>query len=110
MELTNFLSSLDTPVRMASIGIALLAAIAWLTWAPRIRKTALQLSELRRHFEKREEQGREAISEAVQKTRDINIRALLAEVQSGLFVLPGDFGNKTYSLRSYQDIWTPKAL
>jgi methyl-accepting chemotaxis protein len=110
MELTSFFSSLDPTVKAASVGIAVLAAAAWFTWNPKVRATSAELKKLRKHFDERESLGRDAINEAVQKTKDVNIRALLAEVQSGLFELPGDLGVKTYSLRFYQDVWTPRAL
>ena len=106
MDLSSFLSSLDITVKAASAGIAVIAAGAWLTWAPRIRETTQSLEAVRRYLVRREPPGRDAISEAVQKTKDINIRALLAEVQSGLVDLPGDLGTKTFSLRPFQDIWT----
>ena len=110
MELSSFLSSLDFTVKAASVGIAVIAAGAWFTWTPRIKATARALEAVRQHLVRREPPGREAIKEAALKTKDANIRALLGEVQSGLVELPGDLGSKTYSLRFYQDIWTPRAL
>jgi uncharacterized protein YukE len=110
VELSSFLSSLDFTVKAASVGIAVIAAGAWFTWTPRIKATARALETVRQHLVRREPPGRDAISEAVQKTKDLNIRALLAEVQSGLVELPADLGTKTYSLRPFQDIWTPRAL
>jgi methyl-accepting chemotaxis protein len=110
VELTSFLSSLDPAVKAASIGIVVLTAGAWFTWNPKVNATSGELKMLRKHFDECESPGRDAIGEAVQKTKDVNVRALLAEVQSGLFELPGDLGVKTYSLRFYQDVWTPRAL
>lgn len=110
MELATFFSSLDETVKAASIGIAALAATAWLVWDPKVRATTRELRRLRKHFDDSAAEGRMAIRDAVNKTKDVNTRAVLAEVQSGLFELPGDLGVKTYSLRLYQDIWTPRAL
>ncbi len=110
MDLSNFFSSLDITVKATSLGIVVLAAIAWFWWNPKIRRTAIELDVLRRHFQEFQPIGLDAIKQAVQHTNNINIRAILAETQSGLFELPGDLGAKTYSLRFYRDIWTPKSL
>jgi hypothetical protein len=110
VELASFFSSVDGTVAVASIGIATLAAAAWLVWDPKIRATTRDLRRIRKHFEESAPDGRAAIKDAATKTKDVNIKSVLAEVQSGLFELPGDLGVKTYSLRFYQDIWTPRAL
>jgi hypothetical protein len=110
MDLTSFISSLDETVKGASLGIVLLAGVAWMATNPKIGAAKQQLSQLRRHFDGYENPGRQAIADAVQKTNNVNIRAVLAEVQSGIFELPGDLGTKSYSLRPFQELWTPRAL
>lgn len=83
---------------------------AWLVWNPRLYLTVIELGKLRSHFNGFEPPGREAIEKAKSATNDQNVLAILREIESGLFSLPGDTGSKTYSLRFYQDIWTPRAL
>ena len=95
---------------VASVGIAFVAAVCWFTWNPRINQTRREISDLKNFFDQQKTVGRQTITEAISKTRNENIKAALQEVQSGLFDLPGDFGVKTYSLRFYQDIITPRAL
>jgi hypothetical protein len=110
VDFDNFISALPITVRVASIGIIVIAAVFWFLWNPKISETIEDLAALRKYFEKNEVTGRWVINDAVDQTKNINIRAILLEIKSGLFELPGDLGVKTYSLRFYQDIWTPRAL
>jgi hypothetical protein len=97
-------------VLFASAGIILVAIIFWFRWNPSVVETTRDLAALRRFFDQAEPTGKFAIQEANRKTSNPNVKAILAEVESGLFELPGDLGVKTYSLRFYQEIWTPRAL
>jgi hypothetical protein len=110
VDFSNFLTSLTPSVIAASVSIALIATIYWLVWNPRIKKTTRELSSLKAYFDQQKTVGRQTIADAISRTRNENIKAVLQEIQSGLFDLPGDFGVKTYSLRFYQDIMTPRAL
>lgn len=110
MNLSNFLTSLTPEVEVASLGIVVVAAGFWFFWTPRLQATLRELRTLQRYFLKSDSVGREAISQASDQTTSPNIRAILREIQSGLFDLPTDFGRKTYSLRFFQDLWTPRAL
>jgi hypothetical protein len=110
MQLSSFLATLDDTVKAASLGIGVVAAIAWFFWNPKINAVSNELKLLAKHFKEIDPSGRKAIDDAIIKTKDHNIRALFAEMQSGLFDLPNDLGLKTYSLRFYHDIWTPRAL
>jgi methyl-accepting chemotaxis protein len=97
-------------VLLASAGIILVAIVFWFRWNPSIVETTRDLAALRRFFDQAEPTGKFAIQEANRKTSNPNVKAILAEVESGLFELPGDLGIKTYSLRFYQEIWTPRSL
>ena len=110
MDLGNFFSSLPLQVIVASVAIAVIAAIFWFLWNPKINQTIDDLAKLRQYFDKNEVTDRSVIADALEQTKNKNIRAILLEIKSGLFELPGDLGIKTYSLRFYQDIWTPRAL
>lgn len=110
MDLGNFFSSLPLQVIVASVAIAVIAAIFWFLWNPKINQTIDDLAKLRQYFDKNEVTDRSVIADALEQTKNKNIRAILLEIKSGLFELPGDLGVKTYSLRFYQDIWTPRAL
>lgn len=110
MDIFNFFDSLTGPVITVSIAIVLGAALFWLRWNPRIQAVAVELRNLQKELDSSESKGRQAITNAIERTNDTNVRNALREIQSGLFELPGDLGVKTYSLRFYQEILTPRAL
>ncbi len=110
LDAGNFFNSLTPQVKIVSLGIVIIAIGAWFSWNPKLKSTLNELRRLRTRFEKFEPRGPKAISDAFQNTQDSNVRAILKEIQVGLFDLPGDLGVKTYSLRFYQEIWTPRAL
>ena len=110
MALTNLLGSLGTDVIIVTGGIFIFSLLAWIYTDPSLSSTILELRKLRSHFNGSEPSGKSSLQVAAALTEDANILAILRETESGLFSLPGDMGLKTYSLRFYQDIWTPKAL
>lgn len=110
MQLTNFIDTLDPLVVIASVGIFVLSVAAWSASNPQLQSIVRELRKLEAHFNDSPERGRTAIKAASNITKDKNVLAILREIESGLFDLPGDLGAKTYSLRFYQDIWTPRAL
>ena len=110
MAFTNFLSSLGTDVVLVTGGIFVFSILAWSLTNPSLSHTISELRKLRSHFNGFEPPGRASLPQAATVTKDENILAILRETESGLFSLPGDMGQKTYSLRFYQDIWTPRAL
>lgn len=110
MDIVNFFDSLTGPVITVSIAIVLGAAFFWYRWNPRIKSVAVELRNLQKALDSSEIKGRQAITTAIEQTKDVNVRNALREIQSGLFELPGDLGVKTYSLRFYQDILTPRVL
>ncbi len=105
-----FFSTIPLEVLVASAGIVVVAMISWFWWNPSITETTRDLATLRKYFDKAVPSGKFAIQEANRKTTNQNVKAILAEVESGLFELPGDLGIRTYSLRFYKDIWTPRSL
>ena len=110
MALTNLLGSLGTDVIIVTGGIFIFSLLAWIYTDPSLSSTISELRKLRSHFNGSEPSGKSSLQVAAALTEDANILAILRETESGLFSLPGDMGLKTYSLRFYQDIWTPKAL
>ena len=110
MALTNLLGSLGTDVIIVTGGIFIFSILAWIYTDPSLSSTISELRKLRSHFNGSEPSGKSSLQVAAALTEDANILAILRETESGLFSLPGDMGLKTYSLRFYQDIWTPKAL
>lgn len=110
MDIVNFFDSLTGPVITVSIAIVLGAAFFWYRWNPRIKSVAVELRNLQKALDSSEIKGRQAITTAIEQTKDVNVRNALREIQSGLFEIPGDLGVKTYSLRFYQDILTPRVL
>jgi hypothetical protein len=110
LDIVNFFDSLTGPVITVSIAIVLGAVLFWFRWNPRIKAVALELRNLQKGLDSSEIKGRQAITTAIEQTKDANVRNALREIQSGLFELPGDLGVKTYSLRFYQDILTPRVL
>lgn len=108
--MNNFINSLPPEVILVSAAIVLASLSAWWSSNPRLNATIEELGKLRAHFNSFEPAGRQAFGEAANVTKDQNVKAILRETESGLFSLPGDLGPKTYSLRFYQDIWTPRAL
>lgn len=105
-----FFTTIPLEVLVASASIAILTIIFGFRWNPSITETTRDLTTLRKYFHQAEPSGKFAIKEANRKTSKQNIKAILAEVESGLFELPGDLGSKTYSLHFYQEIRTPRAL
>ncbi len=110
MEFENLFSSLPNSVIVPSVGIIFIAAIFWLIWNLKINGTIKDLALLKTYFDKTEVTGRWVVNDAIDQTKNVNIRAILLEIKSGLFELPGDLWEKTHSLRFYQDIWSPRAL
>jgi len=110
LSLATFFDSLGPAVIEASGAIIILSVVAWLRTNPQLSTARSELRNLRAHFNAFEPPGRVAFTEAASITKDQNVLAILRETQSGFLILPGDMGEKTYSLRFYQDIWTSRAL
>lgn len=98
------------PVWALALIIVIVSVILWRRWAPHITNVQKELVKLREALEKSQDQSPSILKNLAENIQDNNVRALLKETTSGLFELPGDFGFNTYSLRSYQEIWTPRAL
>ncbi len=110
MNILNFYDSLTIEVIAAAVFIAAGALVAWLFWTPKIQRTVSELRRLQSFLNGSAVTGRQALINAYDNTRDVNLRTALREIQSGLFEIPGDLGVKTYSLRFYQEILTPRTL
>lgn len=110
MDFLNYYESLTTSVIAASVLIIVGATIFWFMWTPQITAAANELKRVEKFLRNSEVSGKSALINAYDQTRDSNLRSALREIQSGLFEIPGDLGVRTYSLRFYQDILTPRTL
>lgn len=106
----HFIESLSPAVLNVSLGIAIITIIIWFRMTSELRSMVSELRNLRKFFDESDKQGREVFRDAASKSKDENIKAILNKTESAMFDLPGEIGIKTYSLRMYQDEWTPGSL
>lgn len=98
------------PVWLIAIIITIAAGYFWQRWNPKIRHVTKGLSGLREKLDEKAIDGVDALTEIGDTIQDPTIKALFEETQNSLFDIPTDLGYEKYSLKSYQEIWQPKAL
>lgn len=98
------------PVGLIAFLILLGALGFWLRWNPKISQITNELSALRQQLLQRQEDGVDALYDIHETIKDPSIKALFEETQNSLFDMPSDLGSEKYSLKTYQEIWQPKAL
>lgn len=112
MNLEQFIIDTITfiPVWAIALTIILAAFWFWINWSRKVKDMTSMLVELRSEVIIRQEEGVGALNDIVEKTTDPAVKALLQETHDSLFQMPGDLGFEPFSLKTYQEIWQPKAL
>lgn len=111
MDFTNLINiETDAPVLYIAGAIMLISVLLYSRWAHRIRSAKAAVKKLSDNLQSTSLNGRDLIGEIDASVDHPTVRRLLAETSEGLVDLPADLGPRSYSLRSYSDIWTVRGL
>jgi methyl-accepting chemotaxis protein len=99
------LDHMDIAVKLGAAAIFFFSLHLWILWSKKIRSIQADISNLNIDKDDSDASPRERISALRNVCKTIEIRNLLNETVDGFIELDSDYGLKTYSLRSYNDIW-----
>lgn len=78
------------------------------SWVGSIRQAQTDLDQIASVLIASPDSARATFTKITRETESPRLKHLLEETRAGFIDLPGDLGPKTYSLRSYGDIWNVK--
>lgn len=93
-----------------TLGICVASLVMYNHWSFKIDETKVALRALTKSLNAPNFSGLEALTNAINTTKDPHLKDLLIETKNSLIEVEGDLGSEHFSLRGYSEIWTSRGV